>query len=212
MHRALEPDLDLEATADSIELDFVSLPFEYADGAHNAETLLVDPETADLYVITKSIGGNSAYVARAPHSASASNVLEPLVTLALPEPELATGGDIAADGSLILIRAYGGVFGWPRAAGESIAQALSGTPCVLPVGDEPQGEAIALGADVSGYYTIGEGSGVPVYRVDFADHGAVFGSPGVIAVASNAPSPFGSRPQLWPFSMPFGPSSSGYTV
>ena len=30
-------------------------PFKYPDGAHDAEALLIDPRTAEAYVVTKSI-------------------------------------------------------------------------------------------------------------------------------------------------------------
>ncbi|NIP96874.1 MAG: hypothetical protein GWO24_26920, partial [Akkermansiaceae bacterium] len=36
----------------------------------------------------------------------------------------------------------------------------------VPVAFEKQGEAIAFSADGLGYYTIGEGAHVPVYRYD----------------------------------------------
>jgi hypothetical protein len=75
-----------------------------------------------------------------------------------------TGGDISPDGALIAIRTYGGVFIWPRADGETVAESLMGTPCEAPAAIEAQGEAIAFDAEGDAYFTVSEGAQPPLYR------------------------------------------------
>ena len=167
VHRSPEPDLDVDVSDQNVELEFDSLYFEYPDDAHDAETLFVDPDSADLYIVTKSLDASDVYVARAPHSTTEITTLEHVGELTLPRVSLATGGDMAADGSLIVIRTYDAVFGWPRSAGESVQDVLAREPCELTSALEPQAEAIAIAPDASGYFTVGEGSGASLFRVDF---------------------------------------------
>jgi hypothetical protein len=164
VYRAPEPDLDLDASGDSLEVDAVQFVFEYPDGPRDAETLFVDPESGDLYVVSKSLDGNEAYVAQAPYSDTGVNALEFVSLVDLPMFELATGGDMSADGRLIAIRTHGGLFAWPRGPGETVAEALARRRCRLPAAVELQGEAVAIGADATDYFTVSEGSGAPLYR------------------------------------------------
>ena len=70
----------------------------------------------------------------------------------------ATGGDISADGSAILVRNYWSAMYWPRAAGQTVVEALAKTPCRLTVSDVGyQGEAIGFTPDGAAYVTIAEG-------------------------------------------------------
>ncbi|MEO1057557.1 MAG: hypothetical protein AAFY28_11640, partial [Actinomycetota bacterium] len=73
---------------------------------------------------------------------------------------VATGGDLAADGSLIALRTYETVWLWDRPAGTSIPDALQGTPCEITAVFEPQGEAVAFAGDR--LVTIGEGDNRPI--------------------------------------------------
>lgn len=73
--------------------------------------------------------------------------------------DVATGADVRADGARIALRTYRSVWLFDRAPGQSIAEALGGTPCEAPVAFEAQGEAIAfLGASSDGFITVSEGT------------------------------------------------------
>jgi hypothetical protein len=171
VQRALEPELGASDRARRLSLPFQSLYFSYPDEPHNAETLLVDPLSGDLYIATKGDAeGSRVYLARAPHSTTAITPLEYVTTLAfgttpLTGSPLATGGSVAPDGSALLIRTYDGVFLWPRAPGTSLGDALLGEPCPLPVAKEGQGEGVTFGADAWSYFTIGEGDSPTLSRV-----------------------------------------------
>ncbi len=153
IHRVAEPklggDAKLSATSEKMTVT-------YADGAHNAETLLFDPATKDLLVATKKLGGPSAIHRIGPFAAGQKVKTEKIAEV---DVDLATGGEISRDGRLIAIRNYGrSAFVWMRGPGESVADAMKRTPCKLPVATEQQGEAFAFLPDGKGYVTISEGA------------------------------------------------------
>lgn len=153
IHRVAEPklggDAKLSATSEKMTVT-------YADGAHNAETLLFDPATKDLLIATKKPGGPSAVHRVGPFAAGQKVKTEKIAEV---DVDLATGGEISRDGRSIAIRNYGrSAFVWTRGPGESVADALKRAPCKLPVATEQQGEAFAFLADGKGYVTISEGS------------------------------------------------------
>lgn len=171
VQRALEPELDVEDSGASVELEFETLYFRYPDGPRNAEALFVDPATTDLYVLTKHDGGSSElFVARAPYGTSTIATLESVASLEFgAEPlsgsPLVTGAAIAHDGTRLVVRTYDSAFLWELGPAPDIAAALTAPPCPLPLADEAQGEAIAFSADGRSYYTTGEGSGAALSRV-----------------------------------------------
>jgi hypothetical protein len=72
---------------------------------------------------------------------------------------VATGADIRADGLVIAVRTYDTIWVFDRSPGQSVATALTGTPCEAPAAPEQQGEAIAfLPGDGVHLATASEGS------------------------------------------------------
>jgi hypothetical protein len=163
VYRIAEPDPGL---GDATITDVATLTLAYPDGPHNAETLLSDPRSGDLYVVTKTESGSSGvFRAAFPHDEGATIELEAVATIALPSgargSTLATGGDISAAGDLVAIRTYANAWAWRRGSDATIAEAFETEPCPLPTVSEPQGETLAFGA--AGYYTISEGAARPIW-------------------------------------------------
>jgi hypothetical protein len=137
----------------------------YPDGPHDAETLLVDPLTLDLYVVTKDDVA-SVYVKRAPHDDAGPFVLE-----ALGErpalPPIATGGSVSPDGTRVVVRGYDATaWLWMRDGYRPLEDAFDdGAPCPIGLAAEPQGEAIGFTADGAGLVTVSEGVGPPLWLV-----------------------------------------------
>ncbi|MGH8997954.1 MAG: hypothetical protein ACRDY7_01025 [Acidimicrobiia bacterium] len=128
----------------------------YPDGAHNAESLLVDPTTGRLVIVTKTRTGPSvAY--RAP--AEGSGTMERVAAVAIPGPT--TGGDATAE--RIVIRTYGGAYEWDVRPGDTLAATLARAPAPVALPVTKQGEAIAYAGDGSGLWTTSEGEGGPVH-------------------------------------------------
>lgn len=171
VYRVPEPEVSSGGTDAPIVLPgVVALRMQYPDGvSHNAEALLIDPQTADLYIVTKE-KRKPAKVFRyaAPHRPDELAILEEVASLQLgslllPASEIVTGGDISLERNQILLRTYALVYLWQRKPGQSIAQAMSQTPCVVRQRREPQGESIAWRLDESGYITVSEKSHQPIY-------------------------------------------------
>jgi hypothetical protein len=125
----------------------------YPGGARDAETLMVDPISGDIYIISKRDEKNTIYCLPADRFKDKKAVLEKMGELNFTS---SVGGDISTDGNQILIKSYLNVYYWIRKSGESIAQALLRDPVLLIYNPEPQGEAIAFQPDGNVYYTISE--------------------------------------------------------
>lgn len=144
------------------------IAFVYPDGKYNAETLLLDPLTKDLYIVTKhtqKLTNERVYRLPYPQSTSEQMTAEFVGTLPI---FIATGGDISADGSEILIKNYGMIYYWKKKKNETLIQTLArnydSTPSYTI---EVQGEAIGFDAAATGFFTISERNGqavkIPLY-------------------------------------------------
>lgn len=161
IYRVPEPDVRADQTPREVSLsDIETITFRYPDGKRDAETLLSDPTTKDLYVISKRETKVRVYRASYPQSTTAPMTLEPVATLALNAQDARSGwlagGDISPSGREILLKSYIGIYYWSRAPGQPVYEALTAEPTLLPYIPEPQGEAVCWKADGSGYYTVSE--------------------------------------------------------
>jgi len=135
------------------------IELKYPDGPRNAETLMVDPLTKDMYIASKESNISKVYVARYPQSTTATTTLSPVVQLYFNK---ATSGDISPDGTEILLRSNQSIWYWKLSAGTSISAGLITPPQIAPyANNEPQGEGVGFAADGSGYYTDTEIKGYP---------------------------------------------------
>ena len=129
------------------------LELTFPDGARDAETLMVDPQTGQLILVSKREEKNVVYCISQDAFQNGKAVLEKYQELTFSS---SVAGDISSDGSKILIKNYFAVYYWERAAGETIPQALQKNPKRLPYVPEPQGEAIGFNPTGSSYYTLSE--------------------------------------------------------
>ncbi|MDB5023206.1 MAG: hypothetical protein JWP78_961 [Mucilaginibacter sp.] len=160
VYRFAEPVLAGKILPVTLNIDTVSIiELKYPDGPHDAETLMVDPLTHDIYIASKQSNLSSIYVARYPQNISSATVMTPAVQLYFNK---ATGGDISPDGSGILLRSNELIWYWRLPSGTSISAGLLTKPQVAPyANNEPRGEGIGFAADGSGYYTDTEVRGYP---------------------------------------------------
>jgi hypothetical protein len=163
VYRAAEP-VDVATPAPLEAAEFV---FTYPDGAHDAESLFVDPIGGRVHIISKFADGSNPSLYRAPVSAEPGNAaeLEGLGELDLGG-RVPTAAAVSADGRLIAVRTYTDVLLWDRDAAESVFEAMSGPPCVAPSVDERQGEAISVLPGGAGYLTISEGENPAINRFE----------------------------------------------
>lgn len=152
VYRFPEPDLTGKALPYIANIDHIDImQFKYPDGPRNAETLMVDPQTKDIFIASKSSNLSNIYIAKYPQSVTTTTTMTPFVQLYFDK---ATAGDISGDGTEILLRGNQLIWYWKVPLGSSISQALLTPPQVAPYyNNEPQGEGICFAADGSGYYT-----------------------------------------------------------
>jgi len=162
VYRVPEPDAATgSATLSGVE----AIELIYPDEPHNAETLIVDPQTGDLVIVAK---GDPTRIFRLPGPVAAGGpyTLEEIAPIQFPAT-VATGGDISPTGDFIAVRTYAQAFLWLRPPGTSIADAFAGEPCTISLAIETQGETLAVAHDRSGYYTLSEGDSVPLWWYAF---------------------------------------------
>ena len=140
-----------EPTGDTVN-QVEAIRFQYPDGAHDAEAMLVDPVTKDIYIITKRDALSLIYKIKAPYSATERHT-------AVKAGQLAYGGVVSAalspDVKGIIVKTYAGLFYYNR-AGNPIETALQTTPVRLSYTMEPQGEAVSFASDNGGFFTLSE--------------------------------------------------------
>src|SRR3989304_295086 len=129
------------------------ITFKYPDGPRDAETILVDPLTRDIYIVSKREEEVNVYVASYPQSLKKTIIVKYMLTLPFT---MIIGGDISYNGQEILLKTYDSVYYWKREAGQSVIQALTNNYYSLPYIREPQGEAIGWSHNADGYYTTSE--------------------------------------------------------
>ena len=154
---AVSPSIETASNDEEIVL-------EYPDGPHDAEALLVDPLTGDLFIATKQRDVSRIY--RATRSQIESNSTVRLERVRQIDFDVVSGGAISLDGREIVLRREDFAQLWVRAPGESVVDALGRSPIDIPVvgpPSEPNGEAISFHPTSLGYYTLSEGTGQTIY-------------------------------------------------
>ena len=149
LYRFAEPEL-LQAIP-SAAIDQVKLQFP--GGPKDAETLLADPITGTLFLVSKREPKNALYQVPAMAFEKGSATLEKVHEF---EFNSSVAGDISKDGSQILIKTYLAVFYWKRTDKQSLVEALKAVPIRLPYVPEPQGEAIGFNFKGDAYFTLSE--------------------------------------------------------
>jgi hypothetical protein len=97
---------DEPALLSNAQLPTATYRFRYPDGRHNAEALLVHPETYRVHIVTKEPEGGRVYAAPRELELGKVHVLRP-VTEAPPN---VTAGEFSPDGRVVALRNYSFVF------------------------------------------------------------------------------------------------------
>jgi len=165
VRRILEPDLSgvvpgsVLAPVAPETIDLV-----YPDGAHDAEALVVDPASGDIFVITKVEPVSRVYVARAPVFGSGTDTTLEFLG------EMDVGGvvaaDACADGEAVLVKTYFGISAYVDPDGvEDALTTQSGRSRLYSIDfGFPQDESVAADPYCTGYSTLPEGAGAPLRR------------------------------------------------
>jgi len=133
---------------------FDTLILKLPDGKRDSETILIDPFTHDLFLISKREDSVGVYTTPYPFSKDTIVLRKVMV---LPFTRI-VAGSISSEGTEILLKDYEKVYYWKRSKAESLCDAFKKKPVELPYEREPRGEAIAWSLDGNDYYTLSEGT------------------------------------------------------
>jgi len=149
IYRFLEPQSIKEKVT-----TYDQITFQYPDGSRDAECILLDPETKDIYIITKREFNVRVY--QLPYPQLVTEIQTAKFIEEIPYLIITSGG-ISTDGKEIVLRNYDALYYWYRKEGESITKALArNRDKLLPYQKEPQGEGFCFDKGNKGYFTISE--------------------------------------------------------
>jgi hypothetical protein len=152
-----------------------TITLRYPDRPYDAEALLVDPRTGDLFVATKQSNGSRIYRATRAQLDSGQPV-----TLAFVRQVTSStvrdisAGDVSHDGQLVALRREGAAWLWVRQPGQSVGDVFTNSRVTIPVAgtsNEPNGEALGFHPTGLDYYTVSEGVNEPLYFFRRTDPG-----------------------------------------
>ncbi|WP_238158301.1 hypothetical protein [Kribbella voronezhensis] len=141
---------------DATNVKFHRYDFKYPDGAHDAETLLIHPESRQMFIVTKVAKGLGGFYA-GPETASREGTNE--LTKMADAPAGVTDGTFMPEGETVVLRSYVDIarVNWgevPKVVGRAA------TPLA-------QGESVAVGPDADDNSVLvgSEGKGSAVYEM-----------------------------------------------
>jgi hypothetical protein len=152
--RIEEPKISPTKT-DTILTQFDILRYTYPDGNRDAETVLLDPLTKDIYIVSKREDNVHVYRFSYPQSVSETTTLQKIAVLPFTG---IVGGDISPNGMEILLKSYANMYYWKRNSGETIEQTFNRQSTSVSYELEPQGEAVCWTSSGNGYITVSEES------------------------------------------------------
>jgi len=154
VYRVPEPRVGAAAPFDTMTVGPVEMiRLTYPDGPRDAETLLVDPLTRDMYIISKREWRSRVYRAAFPQSTTQQTTMEQVAVMPWG---FAVAGDVSPDGRRVVVRGMFNASLWVRPVGAPLWRVFGGKQIQLPLIDEPQGEGICFDSRGAGYFTIGE--------------------------------------------------------
>ncbi len=142
----------------------------YPDGPHDAETLLVHPQTGRVYIVAKNKNGiDGVYAFPMPLAPTQTVTLTKIATIHISGepplyPNLVTGGDIAPDGKRLVLRTYWNAYEYHAPPGKPFDALWKTTPVRILLPLQPQGEGIGYTyPNANGLVLTSEGKGTTLY-------------------------------------------------
>ena len=171
IYRVREPQVLLENKSSSKKKPLATenaeaIKFVYPEIRHDAETLLIHPQTGDIYILSKRVSGASAvYKLKRNFDLTKTITLEKITDLSVPAiPDgLLTGGDISPDGKRVVVCDYFNAYEivLPEKA-ENFDEIWKEKLSVVELGKREQGEAICYSADGNSIFATSEKKNSPM--------------------------------------------------
>ncbi|MCX4447644.1 WD40 repeat domain-containing protein [Streptomyces sp. NPDC087866] len=155
IYRFPEPKVLKDATVRATQFDV-----KYADGARNAEALMVHPKTGRVYIASKNEDGGGLYEGPAKLTTGGDNIFR-----RVGEVPWVTDGAFSPDGKELVLRSYFSARGYAFANGRLGKDYDVESPLL------PQSESVTFTADGSALMYGSEGEQSSVVRVDLEKSG-----------------------------------------
>lgn len=153
--RFIEPDLSSNNSNTISIADYDIINFQYPTGAKDAETLLFDPFTKDLILMSKREIVSRVYKLQFPYN---QNMNKAVFVGLLPFKKL-VAGDISSDGQRIAVKNKNTIYYWETVGNNMLKTIFDNPPKTVAYTVEPQGESLGFSADGQSYFTISETKG-----------------------------------------------------
>jgi hypothetical protein len=150
IYRFEEPTLTKD-TDEVLISEFDTITFALEGIKKDAESIMIDPATKNIYVISKWEEPESLYELKYPYSTKDTLTASVLMTLPLLR---IVAADFSDDGREVIMKNYKNVYYWK--IDKPLHEALIEPPHIVEYELEPQGEAITFAKDGSGFFTVGE--------------------------------------------------------
>ncbi len=143
-----------------------AIRFDYPDMRHDAETLLVHPQTGDIYVLSKSLSSASiVYKLPKNYGLNKTNRLEKVADFTVPAfaNGFLTGGEISPDGKRVIVCDYFAAYEivLPEKA-KSFEEIWREKPLIVELGERAQGEAVCYSVDGKSIFATSEKKNSPI--------------------------------------------------
>jgi hypothetical protein len=146
----------------------VRLTFSYPDRRRNAETLLVEPTTGSIYIVTKESSESAAVYKLNPVFEASKQIASKVAELTVPAVPygMLTGGSISSDGKRLVLCDYFAAYELELPGkSTSFDEIWKQKPSVVSLGKRKQGESIAYSVDGNSIFATSEGTNSPVIEV-----------------------------------------------
>lgn len=145
------------------------IKFSYADMRHDAETLMINPKSGDIYILTKRLNGASGvYKISADYDKTKTTELKKIADFAVPAVPngFLTGGDISPDGRRAIVTDYFNAYEiiLPDAE-KNFDQIWKQKPAIVELGARAQGEAVCYSSNGTAVFATSEKKNSPFIKV-----------------------------------------------
>lgn len=133
--------------------DVDKITFKLSDRVKDTESLMIDPYTKNIYLISKR--ENPVYLYELKYPQTEGETLVASRIMELPFTSIVAADYLSQNGS-VLIKNYEHIYYWENKNKADIITLMKQQPVEIPYEPEPQGESIAWKTDGTGFYTLSE--------------------------------------------------------